>query len=88
MDERLAVIGRVGGFTPLRHATFDNSQPIDVDGVVARAASTSFVSALPDDRREALLAEVRHLVETHPQTAGRERFAFPHRTDVTWCHTV
>ncbi len=43
---------------------------------------------LPDDRREALLAEVRHLVETHPQTAGRERFAFPHRTDVTWCHTV
>ncbi len=30
----------------------------------------------------------RHLVETHPQTAGRERFAFPHRTDVTWCHTV
>jgi ubiquinone/menaquinone biosynthesis C-methylase UbiE len=88
MDERLAVMDEVGGFTPLRHATFDNSQPIDVDGVVSRAASTSFVSALPDDRREALLAEVRHLVETHPQTAGRERFAFPHRTDVTWCHAV
>ena len=49
---------------------------------VDRAASTSFVSALPDDRREALLAEVRQLVETHPQTAGRERFDFPHRTDV------
>jgi ubiquinone/menaquinone biosynthesis C-methylase UbiE len=88
IDERVLTIGSVGGFTAVRHAVFDNSQPIDADGVVARAASTSFVSALPDDRREALLAEVRHLVETHPDTAGREQFAFPHRTDVTWCHTT
>lgn len=88
MDQRLEVVGRHGGFTPLRHASFDNPQTVTPDAVVARAASTSFVSALPDAPRAELLEQVRRLIEGHPQTAGRERFEFPHRTDVSWCHAT
>lgn len=85
-DERLAVVTEHGGFTPLAHRLFDNPQMVTPGRVVGRAASTSFVSALPDDRREGLLAEVRDLVANHPQTRGLDRFVFPHHTVVIWCH--
>lgn len=87
MDERLSVVTE-HGFSPLQHATFDNPQLVTPDDVVGRAASTSFVSALPDDEREALLGRVRDLVATHPDTAGRDHFTFPHRTDLTWCRSI
>lgn len=85
-DDRLAAVTEHGGFTPLAHQLFDNRQMVTPDGVVGRAASTSFVSALPDYRRENLLDEVRDLIARHPQTRGLDRFAFPHRTAVIWCH--
>ena len=85
-----AVAGRRSAFTELRHAARSptTSRSTSTTLLVARAASTSFVSALPDDERSALLAEVRQLVETHPDLAGRERFAFPYVTDVSWCERV
>lgn len=85
-DDRLAVVAEHGGFTPLAHQLFDNPQMVTPDGVVGRAASTSFVSALPDDRRASLLSEVRDLVANHPQTRRLDRFEFPHRAVVIWCH--
>ena len=87
MDERLAVVTE-HGFGPLTHATFPNVQSASPEVVVARAASTSFVSALPDDERSALLRAVRDLIDTHPDTAGRPHFPFPHRTDLTWCRAT
>jgi hypothetical protein len=41
-------------------------------------ASRSYVIALPDDRREALLAGVRDLLSTHPDLAGRPRVRLPY----------
>lgn len=84
--DHATAIAAHGGFTPVRQVRFDNPQTVTPDAVVARAASTSFVSALPSDRRNALLDEVRELIATHPDTAGREQFTFPHHTDVAWCH--
>lgn len=84
--DHVTAVATHGGFTPLREVRFENPQLVTPDAVVARAASTSFVSALPDDRRDALLAEVRALIANHPDTAGREQFTFPHHTDVAWCH--
>lgn len=74
-----------GGFTPLQEARFDNPQETDLELVLARAASTSFVSALPDDRREPLLAEMRTMLVGHPDVPLDGPFAFPHTTDVYWC---
>lgn len=74
-----------GGFGSMRHRAFPNPHPTTPEGLVARAASTSWVSALPEAEREAVLDEVRELVATHPDLAGREQLVYPHDTDVWWC---
>ena len=66
-----------GGFGDLRALRLDHVVPTTRAGVVERAASTSFVAALPDDRRAAALAEVAALVE-----AMSEPIAFPYITDL------
>jgi SAM-dependent methyltransferase len=72
-------------FRPLEHAEFRLAQELSPEGVVARVASVSFVSALPENRRSAVLDEVRQLLATHPETRGRATLVVPHRTDVFWC---
>jgi SAM-dependent methyltransferase len=79
------VVADAGGFGPLQRDRFIYDQPIDADLLVQRAASTSFVSALPDDQRARCLEQVRELTRTHPDLAGRDTFVFPYFTDVFWC---
>jgi ubiquinone/menaquinone biosynthesis C-methylase UbiE len=83
--DHVEVVRASGRFGEVREALFPNPQVATVDDVVARAASTSFVAALDPEPRQALLDEVRDLVEHHPDTAGRDRFEFPHETMVSWC---
>jgi SAM-dependent methyltransferase len=79
------VIAGTGAFTPVQRRVIPWAQPVDTELLVRRAASTSFVSALPDEKREATLDEVRTLAATHPDLAGRESFDFPYLTTVYWC---
>lgn len=79
------VVRASGLFGDVETAWFANPQEVTLDDVVGRAASTSFVSALDEGPRQALLDEVRELVGSHPQVAGQERFVFPHETMVSWC---
>lgn len=84
----VGVIAAAGGFTPVRREVLPWAQPIDADLLVRRAASTSFVSALPDDARADALDRIRDLAATHPDLAGRASFGFPHETVVYWCHST
>ena len=52
-------------FTRLQERQFMHSQEGDVETLLARVASISFVSVLPDEERVAFLEEVRTLVEPH-----------------------
>lgn len=83
--DHVEVVRTSGLFGDVRDELFPNPQVVTLDDVVARAASTSFVSALDAEPRQALLEEIRELVATHPDTVGRERFVFPHETLVSWC---
>ena len=74
-----------GGYGPYTEDWFPNWQDATVETVVGRTASTSWISALPDDRREAVLDRVRDLLARHPATRGRAHFPFPHATVVGWC---
>jgi hypothetical protein len=47
-----------------------------------RVASISFVGAADPEEQDEVLGEVRTLLATHPDLAGRERIVFPYRTDV------
>jgi SAM-dependent methyltransferase len=71
-------------FGPLSHAGSRHVHRLSPEGVVARAASVSFVAMLPEPERERVLDEVRDLLATDPETCGRAEVDLPYRTDVYW----
>ncbi len=72
-------------FGPLHEATFRHEQLMTVDQVVERFQSVSHVAVLEPDARDAVLDEVRSLLATHPETAGRDLIPIPYRVDAYWC---
>jgi SAM-dependent methyltransferase len=48
------------------------------EGVVDLVASRSWVITMPDLRRRDLFADIRHLLATHPDTAGRDVVELPY----------
>jgi SAM-dependent methyltransferase len=71
---------RTALFTPLEERHFTHSQEGNVTTMLARVASVSFVSALPDEERAAFLEEVRTLVEPNDSP-----LVLHYRTEVYWC---
>jgi len=65
-------------FSPLEERRFQHVVEADVEGLVARVASISFISVLPDDERERVLERVRELGPG----------PLEHVTDVYWCSRV
>ncbi len=57
-------------FSPLEKAEFSHVQTIPTDAIEDRVASISFIAALPDSTREAVLEQVRELVRTEAGTRG------------------
>ena len=78
-----APIVRSGMFGPIESARFPNAVPdVDLELIHARVTSTSYVSALPDAEREAVLAEVDEIC----RDAGKDgRFDDEYLTDLFWC---
>jgi SAM-dependent methyltransferase len=77
-----AAFERTELFRPLKRFELRHVHHLTPEGVVARVASVSFVAALPDAEREGVLAEVRELVASDPETRGHEEVALPYLTDV------
>jgi SAM-dependent methyltransferase len=75
-----AAVAADGRFTPLQHRAVGSVQDVDEPTLLDRVSSTSYIAALPEDRRAEVLASVRELVADFPR-----RFSLPHRTDVFWC---
>jgi SAM-dependent methyltransferase len=69
-------------FAPLELRTWPHRGAEGRDVVTARVASMSFVAALDDEPRAALLAQVDELIATHPDTRGRDDVALPYVTEL------
>jgi SAM-dependent methyltransferase len=67
-------------FGALTRRTFAWRVSRSVEEVVAMAASRSYLIALPEAERAAVLDRVRELLATHPATAGRDRVDLPYVT--------
>jgi SAM-dependent methyltransferase len=76
---------RANLFTPLATRSFPFEQRLTTAQVADRVLSTSFIAALPERERRHVTRRVRDLLDTDPQTAGREPVALPYRTDVYRC---
>jgi SAM-dependent methyltransferase len=69
-------------FTPIDLRTWPHRGAACRDVVLARVASVSFVAALGEEPRARVLAEVAHLLATHPDTRGRADVALPYVTEL------
>jgi len=72
-------------FGPLHRQLAFHVHLLTPEAVVERVASISFVAALADGPREEVLEQVRELIGSHPDLAGRDLIPLPYRTDVYWC---
>ena len=74
------------GFGELRERTFVHSHigpPEQV--IVERVASVSFIAALPEETRAMVLAEVRELIASTSELAGKKEVRMPYITQAYWC---
>jgi SAM-dependent methyltransferase len=69
-------------FRPLEEASFPHVHLLSPAGVIERVASISFVAAMDLAQRAAVLDEVRALLSSHPDTAGREELPMAYFADV------
>ena len=77
------------GFTPLHETVmrYDHvGTPEEV--IIGRTLSTSFIAALPNDRRARLVDEVRALIDATPELAGRSEVRFPYVTRAYDCRRI
>ncbi|MGB9184092.1 MAG: class I SAM-dependent methyltransferase [Solirubrobacteraceae bacterium] len=77
-----------GLFTPLHQETFAHVVTGDLDNLLARVASVSYISALPDNSRAQVLDSIAEIVAHDPETAGRDQIAMPYTTHVVACHRL
>jgi ubiquinone/menaquinone biosynthesis C-methylase UbiE len=68
------------GFSDVQHAQFRHDHATTRDATIARVASTSYVSALPDGERGKVLDRVDDII----RPLG-DSFIEPYLTDVHWC---
>ena len=71
-------------FQPIEQATYGYVQRGDVETIVDRVASISYVAALAEAVRAPYLDEVRDLLATDPATAGRDVIELPYTSHVYW----
>ncbi|CAA9230540.1 MAG: SAM-dependent methyltransferase [uncultured Acidimicrobiales bacterium] len=76
-----AVVAASGLFTTIQHRQLSYQQELDVDTLVERALSTSYIAARPAEQNVELADAVRALADGFPA-----RFELPYVTDVHWCH--
>jgi SAM-dependent methyltransferase len=71
-----------GLFSPVEEAHLRHVHVLPPAAVADRVASISFVATLPEAERAGILAEVRALLASHPDTAGRGEVGLAYLTDV------
>jgi SAM-dependent methyltransferase len=69
-------------FTPLELRTWPHRGAEGRDVILDRVASMSFVAALDDGPRRGLLADIAQLLDTDPDTRGRDDVALPYVTEL------
>jgi hypothetical protein len=69
-------------FGPIHEHWFENKQVLDLEGILARVQSISFIETLPPNEHRRVIDDCRRFLETHPETQGRDVFELPYRTVV------
>ena len=74
---------RDGRFTVVERVKFSFDQEVDVDRLVERVTSTSYIAAMTPEERVPIVADTRALVDDFPEV-----FVLPYVTDTYRCHLI
>jgi SAM-dependent methyltransferase len=78
-----------GGFTPLREKHFTNRLTGSPEKVIIdRILSVSFMAALPLEQKERVTAQMREVIATSPELAGKTMVTFPYETLACVCNKL
>jgi len=69
-------------FRFLGSKSYPFSQPMPIGGIIARALSTSFIAALPEDEQKIVRTKVEGIIEREPALTGRDVIVFPYVTEL------
>jgi ubiquinone/menaquinone biosynthesis C-methylase UbiE len=72
-------------FGTMHRAEFRQEQILTPEDVVGRFKGVSHVAVLPPAEQAAVLDEIRGILATHRDTAGRDELRIPYRVDAYWC---
>lgn len=77
------------GFSPLHETAmrYDHAGTAE-EVIIGRTLSTSFIAALPDDRRAILVDEIRAMIVATPELTGKHKVHFPYVTRAYDCHRI
>ncbi|MDQ6777959.1 MAG: class I SAM-dependent methyltransferase [Actinomycetota bacterium] len=75
-------------FTPLSDRGLANVVHGDLDLLLARTASISFIATLPELERGKVLDGVRAIVAEHSEAWDHGQLVMPYVTEVAWCHAA
>lgn len=77
-----------GLFEPVGDHSVEHVQRMDIDSLVARVASVSFISSLSADGQGEVEAKVREFWLTDPDLAGASSFEHPYRCELTLLRAI
>jgi ubiquinone/menaquinone biosynthesis C-methylase UbiE len=72
-------------FTPLKKASFPFIQKGNLKTVLDRVRSISFISALEEEAKNRILAEVKKYLENRSEIKNSVVLEIPYHTDIYWC---
>ena len=72
-------------FSPVLYKQFANEQRMTRYLMIQRILSTSFIAALPSERKTKLIEEVEKMLDQVEEIRHVEDFVIQHQTDVYWC---
>src|ERR1700733_6993297 len=74
------------GFGPLREKRFSNTHTGPPEKVIIdRIMSVSFMAALPPDQKEHAISQLKEVIATYPELAGKAQVTFPYETLACSC---
>ena len=71
-------------FGPLHHRVAYHVHHVTPETFLDRVLSVSYVASASEEDRARVVEDVRDLIATDPDLAGREEIVMPYRTDVFW----
>jgi SAM-dependent methyltransferase len=74
------------GFSPLREKRFPHRHTGPPEKVIVeRILSVSFMAALPPEQREQVTSQLRQVIASYPELAGKSEVTFPYETLACAC---